>query len=51
MSLRAKTLGPSKLNPITSETFARVSSEATPSILDRVGFDLKVFIQKVNETP
>jgi hypothetical protein len=51
MSLRAKTLGPSKLNPITSETAARVSREATPSFLNRVGFDLKVFIQKANETP
>ena len=43
MSLRAKTLGPSKLNPITSETATRVSREATPSDLNRVGFDLKVF--------
>jgi hypothetical protein len=43
MSLRAKTLGPSKLNPITSETQTRVSREATPSLLNRVGFDLKVF--------
>ena len=51
MSLRAKTLGPSKLNPITSETATRVSREATPSFLNRVGFDLKVFIQKANETP
>ena len=51
MSLRAKTLGPSKLNPITSETAPRVSREATPSFLNRVGFDLKVFIQKANETP
>ena len=46
-----KTLGPSKLNPITSETATRVSREATPSFLNRVGFDLKVFIHKVNETP
>ena len=43
MSLRAKTLGPSKLNPITVETQARVSREAIPSLLNRVGFDLKVF--------
>ena len=43
MSLRVKTLGPSKLNPITSETATRVSREATPSFLDKVGFDLKVF--------
>src|SRR6478609_4796643 len=43
MSLRVKTLGPSKLNPITSETQTRVSREATPSLLNRVGFDLKVF--------
>ena len=51
MSLRAETLGPSKLNPITSETTAKMSSEATSGNLNRVGFDLKVFIQKVNETP
>ena len=43
MSLRVKTLGPSKLNPITSETAPRVSREATPTVLDKVGFDLKVF--------
>ena len=43
MSLRVKTLGPSKLNPITSETVTRVSREATPNSLDKVGFDLKVF--------
>jgi hypothetical protein len=46
MSLRAKTLGPSKLNPITVETIAEMSSEATSSFLDRVGFDLKVLSQK-----
>jgi len=39
MSLRAK-LGPSKLNPITVDTFTRASREATPSDLNRVGFDL-----------
>ena len=33
-------LGPSKLNPITSETLTLVSREATPSELNRVGFDL-----------
>ena len=43
MSLRVKTLGPSKLNPITSETQTHVSREATQSLLNRVGFDLKVF--------
>ena len=40
MCLRAKTLGPSKLNPITSETVTRVSREAIPDDLNRVGFDL-----------
>ena len=42
MSLRVKTLGPSKLNPITSETQTHVSREATPSLLNRVGFDLVI---------
>ena len=44
-------LGPSKLNPITVETTTYESSEATRGFLNRVGFDLKVFIQKANETP
>ena len=39
-------LGPSKLNPITVETIASASSEATWRNLNRVGFDLKVFNQK-----
>jgi len=40
MCLRAKTLGPSKLNPITVETITQMSREATSGFLNRVGFDL-----------